>query len=109
MSAETYDYLWAVMRAERWDALEIRGFPIRAPDIGPQRFIPVFNTKAEAIAWNGMEGTISAHFCPTLRQMQQFGRTNSLFAGLSVLWPRYSIMSRISCWYSKVRRVLAKA
>lgn len=47
--------LWAVMKAHTWDSLEAAGFPLRSPLEGPHRFIPVFNTREQAVAWAGSE------------------------------------------------------
>jgi len=44
--------LWAVMKAYKWIDMVKEGQPIRFPDIFPQRFIPVFNTKEQAIEFN---------------------------------------------------------
>lgn len=42
------------MKAHSWDSLEVGvGWPLRAPDEGPQRFIPVFNTREQAVKWAG--------------------------------------------------------
>lgn len=45
---------WAVMRAQRFTDIETTiGIPLRHPPEGPQRFIPVFDTKEQAVEWNG--------------------------------------------------------
>ena len=46
--------LWVVMKAQPWDALSVgAGWPLRAPDEGPHRFLPVFNTREQAVKWAG--------------------------------------------------------
>jgi len=47
--------LWAVMKAHTWDSIEAAGFPLRCPVEGPHRFIPVFNTREQAVAWAGSD------------------------------------------------------
>jgi hypothetical protein len=42
---------YAVMRAIAWDGIEAGGFPMKAPPDGPQRFIPVFDTQEQAVAF----------------------------------------------------------
>jgi hypothetical protein len=44
--------MWAIMRAYKWRSLSIEGLPVSCPEPGPQRFIPVFNTRDQAIKWN---------------------------------------------------------
>jgi hypothetical protein len=39
------------MRACSWDAIEVNGHPMQAPPDGPQRFIPVFDSQEQAIAF----------------------------------------------------------
>lgn len=43
--------LYAVMRAIAWDGIQAGGFPMKAPPDGPQRFIPVFDTREQAVAF----------------------------------------------------------
>lgn len=48
--------MWAVMRAQSLACIEINGIPMRATAGGPCRFIPLFETRAQAVAWdNGCE------------------------------------------------------
>lgn len=47
----TQSTLYAVMRAISWDGVEAGGHQMKAPPDGPQRFIPVFDTEDQAIAW----------------------------------------------------------
>lgn len=42
---------YAVMRAIAWDGIEVGGITPQAPPDGPQRFIPVFDTHEQAIAF----------------------------------------------------------
>lgn len=48
MSATTY---WAVMKAYDFRAMSVFGICLTAPKEGPHRFIPVFDTKEQAIAF----------------------------------------------------------
>ena len=44
--------MWAVMKAFSWDSLTVLGnIPLVAPGGGPQRFLPVFDTREQAEAW----------------------------------------------------------
>lgn len=48
--------LWAVMKAQSWDSLSVwNGLPLRAPKEGPHKFIPVFNTREQAVAFDESE------------------------------------------------------
>jgi hypothetical protein len=51
---------WAVMKAHSWDCLECSGLPVRMPEDGPHRFIPVFNTREQAVAWAGSDEHVYA-------------------------------------------------
>jgi hypothetical protein len=42
---------YAVMRAIAWEGIEAGGIPMAAPPGGPQRFIPVFDTREQAVAF----------------------------------------------------------
>ena len=45
--------MWAVMKALDWDVFSVFGVArFRAPDEGPQRFIPVFDTREQAVAFD---------------------------------------------------------
>lgn len=46
---------WVVMRAHKWNAIKVGPYHIAAKQAGPQRFIPVFDTKAQAVAWAGSD------------------------------------------------------
>lgn len=50
--------MWAVMMACKWDSIITMGCPLQCPSDGPQRFIPVFDTKEQAIKWNGSDKNI---------------------------------------------------
>lgn len=45
--------MWAVMKAYSWESLEVMGLSLRAPPQGPCKFIPLFETRAQAIAFDG--------------------------------------------------------
>ena len=47
--------LWAVMKAHSWDKLSVLGHPLLSPAEGPQRFIPVFDTREQAVQWAGSD------------------------------------------------------
>lgn len=47
------DSFWVVMRAHEWSSITVGGYPLSAPTGGPCRFLPVFSTRAEAIAFAG--------------------------------------------------------
>ena len=46
---------WAVMKVLPWDHILAHGYPLRCPTEGPQRFIPVFDTREQAVAWAGSD------------------------------------------------------
>jgi hypothetical protein len=46
---------WIVSRAWPFSAMTIAGQPAKAEPGGPERFILVFNTRAEAVAWYGKD------------------------------------------------------
>jgi len=43
--------MWAVMKAYGWNSIEIPGVNIIPPPNGPQRFIPLFDTRKQALAF----------------------------------------------------------
>lgn len=45
--------MWAVMKARSWESLEVMGLSLRAPKDGPCKFIPLFETRAQAVAFDG--------------------------------------------------------
>lgn len=52
--------LWAVMKAHAWDSITTaHGIPLMCPDQGPHRFIPVFNTREQAVAWAGSDDHVA--------------------------------------------------
>lgn len=51
---------WCVMKAHGWDGLTVAGIPMQAPKEGPQRFIPVFDTREQAVAWAGTDEHVYA-------------------------------------------------
>jgi hypothetical protein len=46
---------WIVLRAWPFTAMTIAGRPAKAEPGGPERFIPVFSTRAEAVALYGKD------------------------------------------------------
>lgn len=54
------DVMWAVMKAHAWDAMTCNGWPVACPPEGPHRFIPVFNTRSQAVAWAGSDKHVVA-------------------------------------------------
>lgn len=51
--------LYAVMKAYHWDSLIVQGLPLQPPAAGPHRFIPLFETHAQAVAFaDGNESVI---------------------------------------------------
>lgn len=42
---------YAVMRAIAWEGIEAGGIPMASPPGAPQRFVPVFDTQEQAVAW----------------------------------------------------------
>lgn len=45
-------YYWAVMKMNSWDSLTVMGLPVGTLKEGPHRFIPVFETREQAVAWD---------------------------------------------------------
>jgi hypothetical protein len=45
--------LYMAMKAMPWDSITVHGVDLMAPPEGPQRFIPVFETREQAEAWVG--------------------------------------------------------
>ena len=50
-------YLYAVMKAQPWSSIKVIGYPITPPAEGPHRFIPMFYTREQAVAWCGGDDT----------------------------------------------------
>lgn len=48
---------WCVMKAHGWQNLSVAGVAMAAPKEGPQRFIPVFDTREQAVAWSNNDET----------------------------------------------------
>lgn len=47
---------WAVMEVYPWKSVQLNGEPLMSPDKGqPQRIIPVFDNRDDAVAWAGSE------------------------------------------------------
>jgi hypothetical protein len=51
---------WCVMKAHSWTNLSVMGIAMQAPAEGPQHFIPVFDTREQAVAWSGTEEHVYA-------------------------------------------------
>jgi len=51
---------WCVMKAHGWANLSVAGIEMAAPKEGPQHFIPVFDTREQAVAWAGTEEHVYA-------------------------------------------------
>jgi hypothetical protein len=49
---KTQTQFWVVMKMQDWDSLSVLGTSLFPPEGGPCKFIPVFNTKKEAIAFD---------------------------------------------------------
>lgn len=48
--------LWCVMKSHNWSSITVfTNMPLVSPSGGPHGFIPVFNTRKEAIEWDGSE------------------------------------------------------
>lgn len=45
-------HFWAIMKAYTWGSLSVEGSPLTPPVEGPQRFVPIFDTHEQAVAWN---------------------------------------------------------
>lgn len=48
------------MKAYGWANLSFAGIEMAAPKEGPQHFIPVFDTREQAVAWAGTEEHVYA-------------------------------------------------
>ena len=46
---------WAVMKAQPFSSLVVSGYPLQYPTEGPHRFIPIFDTREQAVAWAGSD------------------------------------------------------
>lgn len=51
---------WCVMKAHGWQNLSVAGIAMKPPAEGPQHFIPVFDTREQAVAWSGTEEHVYA-------------------------------------------------
>lgn len=43
---------YCVMKAHNWACITVAGFPMLPPSDGPCAFIPIFDTREQAIAWD---------------------------------------------------------
>ena len=56
----TAPVMWAVMKAYSWSSLTVGGMSLGSPPEGPQRFVPVFDSREQAVEFdNGCEDNIS--------------------------------------------------
>jgi len=55
MSTTRPKLLWCVMKAHGWENVECERGWLRPPPEGPHKFIPVFNTREQAVAWAGSD------------------------------------------------------
>jgi len=56
---ETKSKCWVVMEVYKWEYLTVLGnLSLMAPSDGPDGFMPIFDSRAEAIAWSGSEENI---------------------------------------------------
>ena len=44
--------LWCIMKAHGWHSISVGGIALKPQKTGPQYFIPVFDTEAQAVAWS---------------------------------------------------------
>jgi hypothetical protein len=55
MSATKQKRMWAVMKAHSWGSIEVGGHPLAFPKDGPHKFVPLFNTKRQAVRFAGSD------------------------------------------------------
>ena len=59
--ADKWAHKWVIMKLHKWDSLTVWGIPTSTPKEGPHGFIPVFDTREQAVAFNsGSEANIHA-------------------------------------------------
>ncbi len=51
---------WCVMKAHGWNNVSVAGIAMQSPPNGPQHFIPVFDTREQAVAWAQTEEHVYA-------------------------------------------------
>lgn len=52
--------MYAIMKAQSFGNIEINGVPVKVPEKGPQAFIPLFETREQAVAFdNGSEAHVA--------------------------------------------------
>tara|TARA_R110000868_G_scaffold58139_2_gene179638 strand:- start:468 stop:692 length:225 start_codon:yes stop_codon:yes gene_type:complete len=49
---------WAVMKAQPFSSLVVSGYPLQSPTEGPHGFIPVFDTREQAVEWAGSDENV---------------------------------------------------
>ena len=52
MSDQKAKRMWAVMTAQPWSAFTAGGLEITGPEEGPHKFMPLFDTREQAVAWS---------------------------------------------------------
>lgn len=53
MSKKKRKTLWAVLKLQSWNNMTAGGHPLISPDGGMDHFLPVFNTKSQAVKFAG--------------------------------------------------------
>lgn len=43
------------MKAHNWSTVSVGNYTLTAPDKGPHRYIPVFNSREQAVEWAGSD------------------------------------------------------
>ena len=57
-TTKTKPPMWVVMIVSGWDLLTINGIQTTPPKEGPHAVLPLFNTREQAVAWNGSEDNV---------------------------------------------------
>jgi len=50
-------FFYAVMKVQPWSSIKVIGYPITPPPEGPHGFVPIFNTRDQAVTWCGGDDT----------------------------------------------------
>lgn len=50
--------LWAVMKAFHFESITVGGVPLKVPHDGPCRFIPLFETREDAVKHDGSDAYV---------------------------------------------------
>lgn len=51
-SDDTPKEMWCVMKVHKWNHLQVGGYKVSAKQIGSSGFIPVFDSRELAVAWD---------------------------------------------------------